>query len=536
MACCKNKPGEVPTFTSARFILAYVGFFGFFWLYALRFNMSVGIVCMVKNPPKKLDVTTNATSEPTSGNNTYDRALTNEEKCEAEGLGSNNRSAEGEFEWDRPTQGMVLSAFFWGYIITQVPGGWLANKYGGKLVLGSGMALTALATLLLPVAARGSVHAVIFLRVVMGFGTGTAFPAMHGLWARWAPSFEKTKLMTLCYSGTMIGNIFTFFVSGLLCEYGFDGGWPSIFYLMGIGTAIWLLFWIFLVYDTPSVHPRISDEEKEYILQSVGANTFKDAQNVKTPWLSFIKSPPLLAIVVAHVCNNWGNYTMMTSLPTYMKDVLKFNMKSNGLFTALPYMGMFVASIGGGQVSDILRARGVTTTVVRKTVQCIAFVLPAAFTIATGFLDCTQRGLAVAFLTIAVTTSALNRSGYIVNHVDIAPRFAGVLFGLTNTFATVPGMLAPLAVGQLTKDRSRASWQIVFYLCGGFYLFGALVYTKFASGVEQEWAKAKPEAQAEDGEALTAIDEKPKENEAEKDQNEVEVKTPLQSEKDTTEL
>ncbi|XP_074653839.1 sialin-like [Tubulanus polymorphus] len=529
--CCGNfgeffcRDDGVPTFTSARFILAYVGFFGFFWLYALRFNMSVGIVCMVKIPSK---ASLNSSLNNSTSYNVTTPDDSGEPVCAMEDQDRSNRTLEGEFDWDRPTQGMVLSSFFWGYILTQVPGGWLANKYGAKIILGSGMGITALATLLIPVAARGHVYGVIFLRVVMGIGTGVAFPAMHGLWARWAPTFEKTKLMTFCYSGTMIGNIFTFFVSGLLCEYGFAGGWPSIFYVMGGGTAIWLIFWIALVYNFPREHPRISKKEKDYILASIGQNTFKDATKVKTPWLSFVKSPPLLAIVVAHVCNNWGNYTMMTSLPIYMKDVLKFNMKSNGLYTALPYMGMFVAAIFGGQVADILRAHGVSTTKVRKGVQFIAFVLPALFTIGTGFLDCTRRGAAVALLTIAVTTSALNRSGYIVNHVDIAPRFAGVLFGVTNTFATVSGMLAPLAVGQLTKDRSRSSWQIVFYICGGFYLLGAIVYTIFASGVEQEWAKAKPEPNDDEEGTVALTDDGDKKKKRNKSKDKEQDSFPMQ--------
>ncbi|XP_074653838.1 sialin-like isoform X3 [Tubulanus polymorphus] len=478
MACCKNKPGEVPTVLSCRYMMAYVGFFGFMWVYALRFNISVAIVCMSKVPNDTMKIEVNTTAPP-------------EEDC---GNGGNEtvKRIEGEFEWSRQLQGVVLSSFFWGYIVTQVPGGWLAARYGGKIVFGAGMLLTSVATLLIPVGARGHVGVVIFLRILMGAGTGVVFPAMHGLWARWAPALERTKLITLTYAGTMIGNIFTFFVSGLLCEYGFAGGWPSIFYIMGIASAVWLILWGVFVFDNPSKHPRITDTEKDYILSSIGTNTFKDSTKMKTPWLAFCKSLPLWAIIVGHVCNNWANYTLMTSLPSYMKDVLKFNMKSNGFFSALPYMGMFVASIGGGQVADILRARGIPTTKVRKGVQFIAFVVPSIFVIAVGFLDCTQRMLAVAFLTIAVTTTALCRSGYIVNHVDIAPRYAGILFGITNTFATLPGMIAPVVVGQITQDRSRASWQIVFFICAGFYLFGAVFYTIFASGVEQEWAKAPP--------------------------------------------
>jgi ACS family sodium-dependent inorganic phosphate cotransporter-like MFS transporter 5 len=70
----------------------------------------------------------------------------------------------------------------------------------------------------------------------------------------------------------MLGNILAFFLSGVLCEYGFDNGWPSIFYLFGGSTLIWLAFWFFFVFDSPNDHPRITDAEKEYIRSATGSH------------------------------------------------------------------------------------------------------------------------------------------------------------------------------------------------------------------------------------------------------------------------
>ncbi|XP_064642152.1 sialin-like [Lineus longissimus] len=504
MPCFKLKEGEVPKWSSCRYTMAYVGIFGFLFVYALRFNLSVAIVCMVM-PITTNDTTIATTPSPTGGPTTVFPGVgltvlptgsvapvivLDEDQCGALATSSGNVS-EGrnkpEFYWDRPLQGYILGSFFYGYIITQVPGGWLSGYFGGKRVFGAGMLLTALSTILLPVCARAHVGLVIFMRVLSGLGTGVVFPAMHSLWAKWAPPLERTKLISFTYAGTMLGNILAFFLSGVLCAYGFDNGWPSIFYLFGGGTLIWLVFWTFFVFDSPNDHPRITAAEREYIKSLTGSHV--QEKDFHVPWGKMATSLPLWAIILAHLCNNWCNYTMMTSLPTYMKDVLKFDMKQNGLFSALPYLGMFCASIIGGPTVDWIRSKGFTTTGVRKCVQSIAFFVPAVFIIAASFLNCTQRYLAVAFLVISVTMTSMSRCGYIVNHVDIAPRYAGILFGITNTFATLPGMLAPIAIGQLTQHGTRAEWQIVFSICAGFFVVGGLIYVIFGSGVEQDWAK-----------------------------------------------
>lgn len=56
----------------------------------------------------------------------------------------------GDFEWSEPLQGLILSSFFWGYVITHIPGGMLAEKFGGKWALSLGILSTAIFTLLTP--------------------------------------------------------------------------------------------------------------------------------------------------------------------------------------------------------------------------------------------------------------------------------------------------------------------------------------------------------------------------------------------------
>ena len=92
----------------------------------------------------------------------------------------------------------------------------------------------------------------------------------------------------------------------------------------------------------------------------------------------------------------------------------------------------------------------------------LGFLIPACLMVATSYVGCNNTTLAVVLFSLALGITALNKSSYIVNHLDIAPRYAGVLMGITNTFATIPGMVGPYVVGYLTNNEVRCSSLFVF--------------------------------------------------------------------------
>ncbi|KHJ81239.1 hypothetical protein OESDEN_19075 [Oesophagostomum dentatum] len=139
----------------------------------------------------------------------------------------------GEFEWSKTVQGHILGAFFWGYLGSQVLGGYLASRFGGKRVILACVLGSSLLTLASPVAARTNAYLLAGLRVAVGFLQGATFPAMHTMWSVWGPPLELSVLTGVTYAGAQIGNVFVLPLSGFLCQYGFDGGWPSIFYILG---------------------------------------------------------------------------------------------------------------------------------------------------------------------------------------------------------------------------------------------------------------------------------------------------------------
>ncbi|XP_071110605.1 sialin-like [Haliotis cracherodii] len=475
------KIGEKVSPFSTRWILAYVSFFGFVFLYATRVNISVAIICMVRSS------TSNVTSvDNSTGLNVTSKSV----NVVDEACGILEQAAStvqrGEFDWDKPTRTRVLAMYFYGYIFTQIPGGWLAGRYGARRVWGLGMFVNGLGTILTPVSARLNVYVLYAVRFIIGFAAGVSYPASHSLWGRWAPPLERSQLMSVSYAGAHVGSIISFALSGYLCANGFDNGWGSIFYLFGAANLVWVGLWMLVSADNPRKHKFISKKEIAYIERKIGFNT--NIQAKSTPWMAMAKSGPLWAIILAHMCNNWTGYTLITVLPTFMREVLKFDILQNGVLSSLPFICRAVEMVVSGQVADLLRARtSLGTTKVRKIIQGVACLSVAVFLVATGFVKCENRMVAVVFLCLGVGSLGITGAGYLVNHVDIAPKYAGVLFGISNVAATVPGMIAPLVAGALTPNNTAEEWRHVLYICAGFLVAGTLIFSFLASGEAQPW-------------------------------------------------
>ncbi|KAK3095969.1 hypothetical protein FSP39_021470, partial [Pinctada imbricata] len=275
-----NPEGETtPLLFSSRMSLAIMAFLGFCNLYMLRVNMSVAIVCMVNQTALRGNVSTESTDK--SDNN---RTGLDETSCVAELSHDNQESEDGEFLWDKRTQGVILGSFYWGYICTQIAGGWLSTRFGGKRVFGWFMFVCALATIFTPLAARAHVYFLITLRFLAGFCQGVVWPAQQSLWASWAPPLESSRLGGFGYAGSQIGNVITFPLAALLCKYGFDGGWSSIFYIFGGIGILWFIAWMILVYDSPNQHPRISEAERDYIVQSLEGKLADKNKQTQSEW------------------------------------------------------------------------------------------------------------------------------------------------------------------------------------------------------------------------------------------------------------
>ncbi|CAL4122351.1 unnamed protein product [Meganyctiphanes norvegica] len=456
----------------ARNVLCILGFLGFANVYAMRVNLSVAIVAMVNNTaiPHVNSSSADACPEPPPTNNTAP-------------------PKEGEFEWDEKTQGLILGSFFWGYIFTNIIGGRLGELVGGKIIFGIGVLITSVLTLLTPIVARTSTTLLIALRVLEGFGEGVTFPAMNSLMAKWIPPSERSQSSSLVFAGAQFGTVVSLPICGILCQSDFLGGWPSVFYVFGVCGILWFTIWMLLVSNSPENHPRISHNERIYIKESLKQDS-SHSKTASIPWRHIFTSLPFWAILVAHVAQNWGFYTLLTELPTFMKNILHFDIKQNSFMSALPYLIMWIFSIFIGHLADFLISkRYISKTTSRRLFNSIGTYCPMICLVGAGYAGCDST-LVITLLTLAVGINGGIYSGYMLSHLDLAPNFAGTLMGITNTVATAPGFLAPQLVGHLISGNETIErWQIVFWISSIIYFVGNTFYILFITAEEQPWNK-----------------------------------------------
>lgn len=344
---------------------------------------------------------------------------------------------------------LVLSSFFWGYIVSQVPAGLLAQRYGAKILLVISLGLCSVLTILTPLAAGWGWECLCAARVIQGLAQGFIYPSVHTLLARWVHPSERGLLSTFTYSGTQMGTVVMLAISGIIAAS--TVGWPGIFYISGGLTGVWTVVWLWLGCDSPAVSRRISPAEKAFIETTAGCST--SGETKVTPWRSILLSPPFWALMVAHSAQNWGFWTLLTEIPSYMKDVLKFDIKQNSLLSAMPYLVMWLLCMAFSELSDALMNRKyMSVGAGRKIFNTIGHWVPAVALIALGYVTKESTTLAVFLLTIAVAMNAASYVGFLINHMDLSPNFAGTLMGLTNCGSNVMSLLGPLFVGVVVTD------------------------------------------------------------------------------------
>ncbi|XP_074641334.1 vesicular glutamate transporter 1-like [Tubulanus polymorphus] len=263
--------------------------------------------------------------------------------------------------------GLILSSVYWGYLITSVPAGVIVTKYGGCIIFGTTTAVSAVATLLIPIATTVSPYLVIALQVIIGLCQGVAYPAGFSLWASWAPPSERSRLTTISFAGVQIGSVATLLVSGLFCEYF---GWPSIFYTFGGLSCVWCVCWYIIAYDSPEEHPRISAGEKKHIQDSQSGQIEKTNKlNLEdVPWYRILTSRPVWGLHIAKFCFVWLNNTFLMTGPSYINEVFKLDIKTNGAFSAFCNGMMWLVLVISGISADFLIKRFPDKiTVIRKT-------------------------------------------------------------------------------------------------------------------------------------------------------------------------
>ncbi|RNA08779.1 sialin isoform X2 [Brachionus plicatilis] len=183
---------------------------------------------------------------------------------------------------------------------------------------------------------------------------------------------------------------------------------------------------------------------------------------ITTPWKPLFTAKPSLAIYVVTFCFHWGGYLYMTQIPTYIRDVLKFDIESNGILSSIPFFVSWIIVINSSFVADYLISRNKMPKIyVRKLYTALSMFTPMIALIFLSYVDCSSPYLAVFFLILGQALNGCSGTGgFYINSHEIAGPFSGILIGIQNMIGTIPGFVGPYVVGLLTSNQKLEEWRI----------------------------------------------------------------------------
>lgn len=372
-----------------------------------------------------------------------------------------------ELGLDAGDMGIIFSAFGWAYLIMQIPGGWLLDRYGSKTVYTYSLFFWSLFTFLqgfvgfIPLAyVAGSLF---ILRFMLGFSEAPSFPANARIVAAWFPTRERATASS-CFNAGQYFALALF--SPLLGWLTYAWGWEHVFTVMGVIGFILTWIWVKFVHN-PTDHPGISRRELEYIRQG-GAMIDMDLNSKKqtkktVPAGKYVRqilgSRMLVGIFLGQYFINTITWFFLTWFPIYLVQERGMSILKVGFIASVPAIFGFIGGILGGVTSDWLLKRGLSLTAARKTPIVIGMLL------AMSIIMCNytqSEVLIVTFMALSFFGKGFGALGWPII-ADTAPKEAtGLCGGIFNAFGNIASIVTPLVIGYLVKELHSFNGALIF--------------------------------------------------------------------------
>ncbi|XP_058411107.1 probable small intestine urate exporter [Diceros bicornis minor] len=435
-------------------------------------NLSIAIPAMVNNTALLSSPNASTERPPTDSQDNWKETL------------KEFKAVAPMYDWSPEIQGIILSSLNYGSFLAPIPSGYVAGIFGAKYLVGAGMFISSVLTLFIPLATDAGVTLLIVLRIVQGVAQVMVTTSQYSIWVKWAPPLERSQLVTIAMSGSVVGSFVILLIGGLLCQ---TIGWPYVFYIFGgVGCACSFL-WFPLVYDDPVNHPFISTGERDYIVCSLAQQDC--SADWSLPVMAMIKSLPLWGILVSYFSEFWLFHILMAYIPTYINTVLQANLRDSGILSALPFVVGSICIILGGLLADFLLSRKILRLItIRKLFTAVGVIFSSLLCVSLPWVS-SSHITTMAFLVLSSAFSSLCEAGSLVNILDIAPRYVGFLRGLSQVFSLISGAISPTVTGIFLSQDSEFGWRNVFLLSAAINVSGLVFYLIFGQAEVQDWAK-----------------------------------------------
>jgi MFS transporter, ACS family, D-galactonate transporter len=376
--------------------------------------------------------------------------------------------------------GLIFSAFGWAYAALQIPGGWMVDRFGPRIMYTFSLFTWSLATLLQGFA-RG--FAGLFgLRLAVGIFEAPAFPTNNRIVTSWFPDKERASAIAAYTSGQFVGLAF---LTPLLVAIQHMIGWRGLFIATGLIGIIWAVVW-YMVYRDPIQSRRVNKEELDYIEQGGGLIGRKSAQEArqqaKFRWgdlKEVFSHRKLWGIYLGQFAVTSTLWFFLTWFPTYLVQYRHLDFIKSGFLASVPFLAAFCGVLISGFISDHLVKRGISMGIARKTPIIIGLLLSTSI-VGANFVDSTA--LIIMFMTIAFFGNGLASITWVLVSALAPKNLVGLTGGVFNFIGNLSSIVVPIVIGFLVKGGNFAP-ALIFI--GGMALMGALSYIFLVGKVER---------------------------------------------------
>jgi ACS family glucarate transporter-like MFS transporter len=371
-----------------------------------------------------------------------------------------------ELHLDPIALGYIFSAFGWSYVVAQVPGGWLLDRFGSRWVYAFSIMIWSFFTLMQGwvgfLGGAAAVGVLFTLRLMVGFAEAPSFPANARIVAAWFPGNERGTASAFFNSGQYFATVIFAPLMGWIAH---DFGWRYVFFVMGgLGVLVGLV-WIKTMYG-PKEHPGINEAEFDYISQGgalVDMDAPKDAKADSGPKWDHIRqllsNRMMLGVYLGQFCINTLTYFFLTWFPVYLVKERGLSILHAGFVATLPALCGFIGGVLGGVISDYILQRTGSLTAARK-IPIVGGMLLSMAIIGCNYVD--GQALVVGFMALAFFGKGIGALGWAVVS-DTSPKEAGgVTGGLFNMFGNLSSITTPIIIGYILAGTGSFNGALVF--------------------------------------------------------------------------
>jgi len=349
-----------------------------------------------------------------------------------------------EFGLSHTEIGLVFSAFAYPYLLFQVSGGWVSDRFGAKRTLLFCGVLWAVATLLTGFAT--GLVTLLAARLLLGFGEGATFPAATSAMSRWVAKERRGFAQGVTHAAARIGNAVA---PGVIVLAMTAWGWRASFFVCGAISLVWVAVWQLTFAERPGEHRRITEAELAVLPQPA-------PKAGKVPWGPLLRR--MAPVTIVYFCYGWTLWLFLSWIPQYFLHNHQLDLRKSAVFASAVFFAGVIGDTLGGTVTDWLYERTRNLNRARSLMVSVCMLLTLVSLVPLMFTH--DLTVSVVCLSSGFFFSEMTIGPMWAIPMDIAPQYAGTASGIMNTGSALAAIISPVLSGFLID--STHNWQLPF--------------------------------------------------------------------------